>query len=227
MATTVAGDTFVDQIFKEVIWPARDQLMDSPYFTDLRSGKLTRRRLQGYSLEHTWFNWALLKSTGLRMLTAPNLQSLKNNLYQVSEEMTHPDMCKKFGLALGLTEDDFTNHIPINAVLQHTSVVVASPMTLANPAAGRASGMTNETIVQRYSAEFAEYLPKAPYNMSEDDIEFFIVHGVVDVDHSKMAAEAVARIAQTDRDKELVWYTARLQTKLKLAKFQAIYDEYA
>ena len=39
--------------------------------------------------------------------------------------------------------------------------------------------MVNETLVQRYSAEFAEYLPKAPYNMTEDDIEFFIIHGIV------------------------------------------------
>ena len=226
MATTVAGDTFVDQIFKEVIYPARDQLMDSPYFTDLRNGKLTKRRLQGFSLEHTWFNWRLLKATGLRMLTAPSIQSLKGNLFQISEEMTHPDMCKKFGMALGLTDDDFENHIPTNATLAHTSVIIASPMTIGNAASGRASGMVNETIVQRYSAEFAEYLTKAPYNMTEEEIEFFIVHGVVDVDHSRMAAEAVARIAQTDRDKELVWYTAKLQTKLKLAKFQAIYDEY-
>lgn len=227
MATTVAGDTFVDQIFKEVIWPARDQLMDSPYFTDLRKGKLTKRRMQGFSLEHTWFNWTLLKATGLRMLTAPNIQSLRGNLFQVSEEMTHPDMCKKFGMALGLTEDDFTNHVPTPATLAHTSVIVASPMTLNNAAAGRASGMVNETIVQRYSAEFAEYLPKAPYNLSEDAIEFFIVHGVVDVDHSQLAAKAVAQIAQTDRDKEMVWYSARNQASLKLAKFQAIYDTYA
>lgn len=227
MATTAATNSFVDQIFKEVIWPARDQLMDSPYFTDLRKGTLTKRRLQGYSLEHTWFNWTLLRATGLRMLTAPNLQALKGNLFQVSEEKDHPDMCKKFGLALGLTEDDFANHIPTPATLAHTSVIVAGPMTLNNAAAGRASGMVNETIVQRYSAEFAEYLPKAPYNMSEDDIEFFIVHGIVDVDHSQMAAQAVARIAQTDRDKEMVWYSARNQVALKLAKFQAIYDNYA
>jgi pyrroloquinoline quinone (PQQ) biosynthesis protein C len=226
MATTVAGNAFVDQVFKEVIWPARDQLMDSAYFTDLRKGTLTKRRMQGFSLEHTWFNWTLLKGTGLRMLTAPNVPALKGNLFQVSEEKDHPDMCKKFGLALGLTEDDFANHKPTFATLAHTSVIVASPMTINNAAAGRASGMVNETIVQRYSAEFAEYLVKPPYNMSEDDIEFFIVHGVVDVDHSQMAARAVAQIAQTDRDKEMVWYSARNQVRLKLAKFQAIYDEY-
>jgi pyrroloquinoline quinone (PQQ) biosynthesis protein C len=226
MATATAGETFVDQVLKEIILPARDQLLDNRYFTDLRAGKLTNRRMQGFSLEHTWFNWVLLKGTALRMLAAQNVAQLRGNLFQISEEKDHPDMCKKFGLSLGLTEEDFDTHIPTFQTLQHTSVIVASPITVGNAAAGRASGMVNETLVQRYSAEFAEYLAKAPYNMTEDQIEFFIVHGVVDVEHSKMAAAAVARTALTDRDQELVWYTAKLQTSLKLAKFDAIYDQY-
>jgi pyrroloquinoline quinone (PQQ) biosynthesis protein C len=226
MATATAGETFVDQIYKEIIIPAQDQLLGNRYFTDLRNGKLTKRRLQGYSLEHTWFNWVLLKGTALRMLAAQNVGQLKGNLFQISEEKDHPDMCKKFGLALGLTEEDFDTHTPTFETLQHTSVIVASPLTIANAAAGRTSGMVNETLVQRYSAEFAEYLTKAPYNMTEDEIEFFIIHGVVDVEHSTMAAAAVARTALTDRDQELVWYMAKLQTGLKLAKFDAIYDQY-
>jgi pyrroloquinoline quinone (PQQ) biosynthesis protein C len=226
MATATAGETFVDQVFKEIIWPARDQLLGNRYFTDLRNGKLTKRRMQGFSLEHTWFNWALLKGTGLRMLAAQNVAQLKGNLFQISEEKDHPDICKKFGIALGLTDSDFDTHIPTFQTLQHTSVIVASPMTIGNAAAGRTSGMVNETLVQRYSLEFAENLVKPPYNMTEDEIEFFIIHGVVDVEHSKMAAAAVARAVTTERDQNLVWYSAKLQVSLKLAKFDAIYDQY-
>jgi pyrroloquinoline quinone (PQQ) biosynthesis protein C len=227
MATDVAGKTFVDQLIKEVILPARDLLMDSQYFTDLRAGKLTMRRLQGFSLEHTWFNRRLLKGGGLRLLQAENDRALMGILRGIEAEVTHPDMCKKFGLSIGLTETDFENHIPTFATLSHTSVIVASGVTLNNAASGRTSGLANETIVQRYAMEFAEYLPKAPYNINKDALEFFIVHGVADVDHSTIAAEAVARLAETDRDKELVWYSAKNQVSLKLAKFQAIYDEYA
>jgi pyrroloquinoline quinone (PQQ) biosynthesis protein C len=226
MASVIEG-TFVEDVLKEIVWPAKDQLMETRYFTDLRNGKLTTRRLQGFSLEHSWFNWVLLKATGLRMLTAPNLNSLKANLYQISEERTHPEICMKFGKALGLTDEDFAKHVPTIETLTHTSIIVASPMTSGNPSGGRTSGMVNETLVQRYSTEFAEYLTKAPYNLTEDDIEFFIIHGTVDVDHSRMAAEAVARGATTDEDREAVWRTARLQVRLKLAKFEGIYDAYA
>jgi len=226
MAEQGIEGSFVEEIFKEVIWPARDQLLGNRYFTDLRSGKLTKRRLQGFSLEHTWFNWNLLKGTALRMIRADNLAALKGSLYQISEERTHPEICMKFGKALGLTDENFENHVPTLETLTHTSIIVASPITNGNLAAGRASGMVNETLVQRYSAEFAEYLTKTPYNLTDDDIEFFIIHGLVDVDHSRQAAEAVARTATSDRDQEAVWQTARLQVKLKLAKFEAIYDTY-
>ncbi len=227
MATDVAGKTFVDQLLKEIVEPARDQLMDSQYFSDLRAGKLTTRRLQGFSLEHTWFNRRLLKGGGVRLLQAENDQALMGILRGIEAEVTHPDMCKKFGLSIGLTEEDFQNHIPTFATLAHTSVIVAGGITLNNAAAGRTSGLANETIVQRYAVEFGEYLSKEPYNISEDALEFFTVHGVVDVEHSAIAGEAVARLAKTDRDRELVWYTAKNQVALKLAKFRAIYDEYA
>ena len=227
MASSVIEGTFVEDVLKEVVWPAKDQLMETRYFTDLRNGKLTTRRLQGFSLEHTWFNWTLLKSTGLRMLTAPNLGALKANLFQVSEERTHPEICMKFGKSLGLTDEDFEHHIPTTETLTHTSIIVAGPMTSGNASAGRTSGMVNETLVQRYSTEFANYLTKPPYNLTDDDIEFFIIHGLVDVDHSRMAAEAVARGAKTDEDQAAVWRSARLQVKLKLAKFEGIYDAYA
>ena len=227
MTTEVADRTFVDQIFKEIVWPTRDQIMDNRYFTDLRNGKLTTRRLQGYSLEHTWFNWTLLRGGGLRLLKADNMEALKASIFQISEEHTHPDLCKKFGRSLGLTEEDFVNHVPTYETLAHTSIIVASPITLGTPASGRVSGMANETWVQRYSTEFAEYLPKAPYNCSDDAIEFFTIHAYVDVGHSELAAQAVARLATTDRDKELVWFAAANQARLKLAKFEAIYDAYA
>ena len=81
MATATAGETFVEQVLKEIILPARDQLLDNRYFTDLRNGKLTKRRLQGFSLEHTWFNWVLLKGTALRMLSAPNVSALRGNTF--------------------------------------------------------------------------------------------------------------------------------------------------
>ena len=228
MTTGTVDRTFVNTVLKELVLPAADQLMDSRYFTDLREGKLTTRRMQGFSLQHTWFNRSLLKGSVLRALKATERDdAFMDALGGIEAEITHPDLCKKFGLALGLTNEDFANEQPLFEVLLHTSMIVASPLISTHPASGRAGSMSDETIVQRFSTEFAEHLPKAPYSMTEDAIEFFTVHSVVDVDHAEAAAEAVARLATTERDQSLIWELVKAKVRLKLAKWEAIYDHYA
>ena len=227
MATEVAGKAFVAQVLKEIVEPAADRLMESRYFTDLRRGTLTTRRLQGFSLQHTWFNRSLLKGGALRMIKASyDNDAFMDALRGIDGELTHPDMCKKFGLSLGLTEEDFRDELPIYEVLAHTGVIVSSALLVSSAAARRTSGFANEFIVQRYSTEFYAYLSKEPYSISEDALEFFIVHGVVDVEHSAEAGEEVALLATTDRDRTMVWDMASNMVRLKLAKFDGIYDHY-
>jgi len=217
MATETVDRSFVDSLVNDIVRPAADQLLDMPYFRDLRAGTLTTRRMQGFSLQHTWFNRSLLKGGALRMLRANGNEAFMDALMGVDAEVTHPDLCKKFGLSLGLTEEDFANMIPLPEVVAHTSVIVAGPVIFSSPAVGKGGAMSDETIVQRYSLDMAEYLAKPPYNLSREALRFFTIHGVVDVDHSAAAADGVARLAKTDHDKALVRQTVEAKVKLKLA----------
>ena len=228
MTTTVDTKDFVDQLVAEVVQPAADALMETRYFRDLRAGTLTMRRLQGYSLQHTWFNRSLLKSGAIRMIkAADNPRAFKDMIAGIVAEHDHPDLCQQFGIDMGLTDRDFEEMVPVYEVLCHTSVIVASALINTCPAAGRASGLTNETMVQRYSTELFNYLQKAPYNIEPERLEFFRIHGIVDVDHAAEAGEAVARLIRDDRDIEMVRHMAETQVRLKLAKFEGIYDAYA
>ena len=227
MTTETIDRTFVDSLLNDIVYPAREELLASPYFADLRAGTLTTRRLQGFSLQHTWFNRGLLKGGAIRMMRAMNDAAFMSALRGIEAEITHPDLCKAFGLSLGLTEDDFANEIPLPEVVNHTSVIVAGPLLFATPAVGAAGAMSDETMVQRYSMEMAEYLAKPPYNMSAKALTFFTVHGVVDVNHSAAAADAVARLARTDADQNLVRESTAAKARLKLAKWRAIYEHYA
>jgi hypothetical protein len=49
----------------------------------------------------------------------------------------------------------------------------------------------------------------------------------VDQEHTAMAAETIARNANTDREKQLVRAAAGNMVRFKLAKFEGIYDAYA
>ena len=59
----MANQSFVDSVMKEIIQPGVDQLMELPYFTELRAGKLSTKRLQGWALQHYLHNVALLKAS--------------------------------------------------------------------------------------------------------------------------------------------------------------------
>ena len=228
MTTTVDVRSFVDELVAEVVQPAADALMETRYFRDLRAGTLTIRRLQGYALQHTWFNRALLKSGAIRMIKASdNPRAFRDMVAGIVAEHDHPDLCQEFGMNIGLTERDFEEMVPVHEVLCHTSVIVASSLINTCPAAGRASGLTNETMVQRYSTELFNCLQEAPYHIPAEQLEFFRIHGIVDVDHAAEAAEAVVRLIRDDRDIGMVRHMAETQVRLKLGKFEGIYDAYA
>lgn len=57
----MATQAFVDSVTKEIIQPGVSELVELPYFTELRVGTLSKKRLQGWALQHYLHNHALLK----------------------------------------------------------------------------------------------------------------------------------------------------------------------
>jgi pyrroloquinoline quinone (PQQ) biosynthesis protein C len=228
MATEVVDRTFVDSLIDSIVRPTADQLMETRYFKDLRAGTLTTRRMQGFALQHHFHKRSILKGFAINAVKATDdPAAFLGALHGIEEEITHPDLCKKFGLALGLTDEDFETEMPILEQLIFTGVSVATTMIIKSQAARRAGPMCSEMLVQRYSAELAEYLAKAPYNISNDALEFFTVHAVADIEHAERAAQAVARLATTDRVKDEVRAFVGYKARMKIAKWEGIYDAYA
>ncbi len=90
----------------------------------------------------------------------------------------------------------------------------------------RAGALVNETMVCRYAEEFDSAL-KEHYRLGEDAREFFIIHSKVDKEHTALAAEVVARYADSERSRFLVRESARNMVRFKIAKFEGIYKAYA
>ena len=89
----------------------------------------------------------------------------------------------------------------------------------------RASALVNETMVCRYSEEHIAALRKH-YGLNDKQIQFFTVHAIADQEHTKMAAEVIAKQAVTDYQQQLVRESARHMVRFKVAKFDGIYDAY-
>ena len=125
----------------------------------------------------------------------PDLYNYFN--YQFNEEQTHPDLAKRFGLALGLHEEDFQNASQIFECFAHTSKTIRG-MLLGSPGENRVSGLVDETMVQRYSEEFDANM-RGHYNLGDSALQFFLVHKVADEDHIRMASEIISRYTDTPR----------------------------
>lgn len=220
------NQSFIDSLRREVIRPGVDELMNSRYFTELREGKLSTKRLQGFAMQHYLHNIAVCKGLALSMVKNAHHSDLYNHfLRQFAEEIYHPDLSKNFGFALGLKEDDFQNAVPVFECIAHTGAVIRG-MFLGNPAESRAGALVNETMVCRYSEEFDVALQKH-YGLGEGPRQFFIVHSKVDKEHTALAAEAIARFANSPRDQFLVREAARHMARFKVAKFEGIYKAYS
>ncbi len=217
---------FVDSIVETIIHPGVERLMESRYFTDLRAGRLSNRRLQGFAVQHYLLNVAINKGFVLCMAKNAHNQELYDLfLHAFTEEQTHPDLMKRFGLAIGLTEADFDEALPIFECQAHAAAILRG-MFLGSPAESRTSALVNESMVGRYAAEFDGRLADR-YGINDHDREFFTVHAVADREHTAIAARVVERYCESERERKVVAHAARNMVRFKLAKFDGIYDAYA
>ena len=217
---------FIDELIQEIVKPGLQSLMDIQYFSELRQGKLSIKRLQGFALQHYITNVALNKGFALCMVKYAHDAALYEHFaYQYNEEQYHPDLVKRFGLALGLKEDDFQSALFIFECLSHTGATLRG-MLAGSPAENRTWALVNESMVCRYSEEFATYLPKH-YPVPDKALEFFKVHWVADQDHTQRAIEVVKNFATSAQEQNRVRAIAKHAVRFKLAKFDGIYREYA
>lgn len=220
------GKAIVQSVIREIIQPGIERLMDSRYFTELRQGTLSVRRIQGWSIQHYLHNKAILKAFALGMVRNAHDQDMFDYYAaQLSEEQSHPELAKKLGLALGLSEEDFADATQIFECQIHSARTVYNTLVAGGPL-GRASALTSESMVCRYSEEFNAYLRKN-YGLGDDALEFFTVHMIADKAHTAQSAERIARAIKTPRDERLVRENAAYMVRIKLGKFEGIYREYA
>ena len=220
------NQAFIDELMQTIVNPGVEQLMNSRFFSELRAGKLSRKRLQGFAVQHYLSNHVINKGLAFLMVRNASHQATYEQFAELFiEEQSHPGLMKRFGEALGLTEDDFTNGIMIYECVAHTAAILRG-MLVGMPAETRAGALVNETMVCRYSDEFDRALEKH-YGMDSRARTFFTVHGKVDQEHTAMAAETISRNVASERDKELVRVAARNMVRFKLGKFEGIYDAYA
>jgi len=220
------GKAIVQSVIQEIVQPGVQRLMESRYFSELREGKLSIKRLQGWAIQHYLHNQAILRAFALGMVkNAHDPEMFGYFTYQFNEEQSHPDLAKRFGLALGLKEEDFSEATQIFECQIHSARTIYNTI-MGIPSQNRASALTSESMVCRYSEEFNTYLRKN-YRMGDAALEFFTVHMAADKEHTAQSAELIARMTKTPREERLVRESAQYMVRIKLGKFDGLYQAYA
>ncbi len=169
--------------------------MSTRFFTELRAGKLSKKRLQGFAVQHYLSNHVINKGLAFSMVRNANNQPMYEQFWScLPKSSPIRDLMKRFGLAIGLNDEDFDDGIMIYECVAHTAAIIRG-MFVGAPAETRAGALVNETMVQRYSDEFDAALEKH-YGLDSRARTFFTVHGKVDKEHTAMAADTIAQLRQ-------------------------------
>jgi pyrroloquinoline quinone (PQQ) biosynthesis protein C len=215
----------IESVMNDIIEPGVERLMQTRYFTELRSGKLSRRRIQAWALEHYLYNITIAKGQVMCMFKYAHDAELYNAFAgKFVEELQHPNLVKRFGFTMGLTEEDFKAARPTFENLMHMSVVLRNRY-LGTPIETRVSGFANETILTRYSDEFDIYLRKH-YGLNDQGCQFFMMHKVADEEHTRDAAAYIIRHCAPGEE-QVVRDVAGWIVRLNIMKFDGMYNAYA
>src|SRR5438128_11690941 len=97
------GKAIVQSVIQEIVQPGVQRLMESRYFSELREGKLSIKRFQGWAIQHYLHNKALLRAFALGMVkNAHDPEMFAYFTHQFNEEQSHPELPKRLGLAFWL-----------------------------------------------------------------------------------------------------------------------------
>src|SRR5213592_2806971 len=187
------GETLCDRIDALI---AERSLLKHPFYTKWQAGELTLDSLKGYACQyyhHVLQFPRYVSGTHANCADLADRQELLENL--VEEEQgpnNHPELWLRFGEALGLKRDDMTSAQPLPETLDmdqtFTRITKDSPFI-----SGIAALYAYESQVPEVAGTKMEGL-KRFYGIDDPQgLKFFIVHHSLDVEHSKVTRNLVAK----------------------------------
>jgi pyrroloquinoline-quinone synthase len=199
---TRRGEALCDRIDAII---AEKSILKHPFYQRWQAGGLTLDELKGYTCQYYHHVLAFPKYVSGTHANCDDLadrQELLENLREEEEgPANHPELWLQFGEALGLDRTDMTDATPLpeTTSLDETfrRITKDSPFM-----AGIAALYAYESQVPEVAGTKMEGLKKFYGIKSPEGLRFFVVHHSLDVEHSKVTRNMVARYADTPEAEE-------------------------
>lgn len=194
---TLTGDQLCERL-DEII--AERSLLKHPFYQVWQKGELTMDALKGYACQYYQHVLAFPKYVSGTHANCDNLadrQELLENL--VEEEQganNHPELWLRFGEALGLNRTDMTDvqPLPETTELDETFRRITKDSSFVS---GIAALYAYESQVPEVAGTKMDGLKQFYGINTPDALRFFVVHHSLDVEHSRVTRNMVARHADT------------------------------
>jgi len=225
-AGTLTGGELCDRIDALI---AERSVLKHPFYTRWQAGALTLDELRGYTCQYFQHVLAFpryVSGTHANCADLADRQELLENL--VEEEQgrnNHPELWLRFGEALGLKRDDMTSAQPLPETLDmdqtFTRITKDSPFI-----SGIAALYAYESQVPEVAGTKMEGLKRFYGIDTPDALRFFVVHHSLDVEHSKVTRNMVARHGVSPEPQATALAAADQATGSLLAFLDGVYAEY-
>lgn len=132
-----------------------------------------------------------------------------NTILPSSPTLGHYEIYLRFSDALGIPREQMEGmdlFLPTTLVACHDWLHMASQLPLIESSIGM--NMVNETGLGNGGAKIAQAL-REHYQLDEDGVMFFVVHGEEDKEHSAIGPYLIEQYANTEEIRHRIWIAAR------------------
>lgn len=200
-----------DRFFRLEQLIQKKHMLSHPFYKAWTCGQLANSQLQEYAKEYYHHVKAFptyISALHSRCEDMEIRQCLLANL--VDEEMgnpNHPELWKVFGLALGVSQEDWNAHQPRP---QTKSLIDRFKETCSSLPlfAGIAALYCYESQIPSICTTKIEGLKKWYGMTNPTDYRYFSVHEVADIEHSAAEKNVLMKLVTTKNDEEIVLETA-------------------
>jgi len=204
-------------------------VLKHPFYQTWQKGELSLDALRGYACQYYQHVLAFPKYVSGTHANCDDLADRQELLENLKEEEegpnNHPELWLRFGEALGLSREDMINAAPLAETLALDETYRRITRD-ADFVSGISALYAYESQVPAVAATKMDGL-KRFYGINDpQQLKFFIVHKSLDVEHSKVTRNMVARYAGSEDDQETATRAARDAADALLGFLDGCYREY-
>ena len=211
--------SFADHMLTENLEPLRQRLLDHLLWKGIEQGTLPRETLRIFALQDWWLVREAYRLDALAVVGMPDLEMQELLLTKLLPKIGAYKLLLRFGEALGLTQADFDNVVPLAGCMALTNYFFWM-LAYGSPPEKIAAVSASEDIFVQICARVGPALIHN-YEMSVEQVAFFTAHDEIGEKVTPVDRVLLARY-DTSEDRQRITRAVRLSHEFELLFYDTV-----